>query len=120
MRFSELLVEDVKIGGFQIQISPHVHDQAVTRGISREQIIGMLQRLPRLKRQILEIEPGVKFNIYDSTTHVHLGITRSLDNPDKLYFNTVYKNPRYVGRNPLLKIREEVKLTSNPSRILSK
>ena len=115
MRFFELLIEDVEIGGFQIRISPHVNDQATTRGVSREQIIGMLQRLPRLKRQILEIEPNVNFNVYDSTTHVHLGITRSFDNPKKLYFNTVYRNPRYVGKNPVLRIREEIETKSVPA-----
>jgi hypothetical protein len=105
MRAQEFIVEDLTVAGFQIHISPHLDDRAEERGVNMAKVIGILRRLDRARRHILELEPNTQFNIYDSHSNIHLGMMRSGFDEDRLLLNTVYQNERYHGRNPVIKVR---------------
>ena len=105
MRAQEFVAEDFDAGGFRIRVSPHLDNRAEKRGISMPVIVGILNRLDRVRRHIRGFEPNSQFNVYDSQHNIHLGMMRSGFDPDKLLLNTVYHNENYHGRNPVIKVR---------------
>ncbi len=105
MRAQEFVTEDLAAAGFRIHVSPHLDNRAENRGISMATILGILNRLDRVRRHIRGIEPNSQFNVYDSQHNIHLGMMRSGFDPDKLLLNTVYHNKNYHGRNPVIKVR---------------
>lgn len=105
MRVAEFIAEDLSAAGFRIRVSPHLDNRAEKRGISMPIILGILNRLDRARRYIVDLEPNSQFNVYDSHHNIHLGMMRSGFDADKLLLNTVYHNENYHGRNPVIKVR---------------
>lgn len=93
------------LGGFDVKISPHVNDQARSRGVSNKLINTLLARLKKIRRSIREFEPHQQFQLLDTETGVALGMMRSNEDPDRLLFNTVFVHDERPGRDPVVRIR---------------
>lgn len=100
------LAEDtLRLGGFDVKISPHVADQAKKRGVPTYLINTLLCRLKKVKNTIKDMDPHQQFKLLDTETGVALGMMRSSEDTDRLLFNTVMIYDERPGRDPVIRIR---------------
>lgn len=102
MRAVEFLAEvalgTLNIGGITIVVDEHAMDQTVERMVLPTDVDRVLRKLPTIKDQLVQIDSGQKFWVYNPELEVGLGCR--MINPEKLkiQFKTVI-GPREGGPN---------------------
>ena len=92
------------VGDMLFVVTQHAMDRADERGIHTSVSSELLRRMPRIKKEISEIEPGQAFWVYDASLGISLGM-RKLDSGRIRWGTTIQGQPRNPGvRNPMLTI----------------
>lgn len=98
--------EILRMGGFNVRISPHVKQRAQEHSIPAYLINTLLARLKKIKSTIKKLDPYEQFRVLDTQTGVVLGMMRSGEDPDKILFNTVFiDDDTTPKRDPVIVIR---------------
>jgi hypothetical protein len=110
MRFHEItnkytLAEAVKsttIRGIKLNIDmDHLIQRMTERNLHYKEVGKMIENLPNLLAEIVKIEPGHQFWVWDPALNVGLGM-RKINNNPTLTLKTAISSPPKGDRNPVI------------------
>lgn len=107
MNIQDIIIESyvIRTGGYTVVVAPHVDEQRQRRHVSRDWIALILTRLNRVKHLIKRIPAGQRFVAFDPETDTGIGLVRSTQDENKLFFNTVFRGVWPEGSMPRISVR---------------
>jgi hypothetical protein len=118
MRLTELLTEtrvgDITTKDFKLFVSSHVIDRVIERGLPFLSVDKILRKLSTVKQQILDLEDGMKFWLFDPSINISLGLRKINDR--QLLLSTAIEGESWDSPVPHLRVSEltEQELTEQP------
>lgn len=107
MRAKEFIIEakvgTLYVGGLVIDVDDHIYDRKATRRVALPMIDRAVRRLENAKDQIVTIEPGQQFWVYNTALNIGLGL-RKLGDENKVLLKTVVDKRPFDGPNPIIEI----------------
>lgn len=96
----EAIVGTITINGLVIAVDDHAFDQAVKRDVLPTDVDRVIRKLSAVKDQIIALDPGQQFWVYDRTQDVALGFRTG----SKLLLKTVLGKRPYSSDTPVIEI----------------
>lgn len=100
---TELKLATSQVGNLTIEFDHHLLDQRHLRKVYYPFILRIVQRLPKVEDQILELEIGQQFWVYSEALDVGLGF-RKMGDANRIRLMTTVDNRPFDGPNPIIEV----------------